>query len=183
VSEEEKQFFKEVEEMTEEEFQSHIPSNEEVSKLKMVLSTEGHSKIMLRAPEHGETVYDFHWTFFIAREGTSFATSDNPCFTVSRDPRKHFSGLASDWSVTIFPLSPKVLLYIDNSRKTHNERFIPAPKSIAKYLNRLIVANSYDCVVAKDVNHLRSLVKNYKHRKHREGKTDEFGPYTFTRIE
>ena len=181
---EEEKLLKYVEQMTEEEFQSHISNEENLAKMEIIVDTEGHSKLMLNhVTELGKDIHDFQWTLFIAFKGTSFVTSDNPCFTVSGDPKRSFSGLCSDYAVTIFPLSPEVLLYINNSRKSHTEQFCVAPKSIVRCLNKMVVANSYDCVVAKDKVHLASLLKNYRHKKVKEGKVKEAGDYSFITLE
>jgi hypothetical protein len=179
---EEEKILNDIAKMSDEEFEAIKPSAKDIQEMKMVLNTEGHSKSMMKVIDLAETIYRFQWTFFWAGKDTSFITSDSPSFSVSTNPRKPSAGLGSDDAVTILPLSPSVLLYVDNRRKSFREAHIPAPKSVVKSLNKLILMNSHKCVVARDKVHLESLLRCYRH-KNRVAVRKDFGEYTMVTFE
>jgi Protein of unknown function (DUF4238) len=174
---EEEKILNDIAKMSDEEFEAIKPSAQDIQEMKMVLNTEGHSKSMMKVIDLAKVIYHYQWTFLWADKSTSFVTSDNPSFSISTNPKVSSAGLGSDDAVTILPLSPLVLLHIDNRRKSFKEVHIPAPKSVAKSLNRLVVANSHKCVVARDKAHLESLLKGYKH-KNRVAVRKDIGEHT-----
>lgn len=179
---EEEKILNDIAKMSDEEFEAIKPSAQDIQKMKMVLNTEGHSKSMMKVINLAKTIYRFQWTFFWAGKDTSFITSDSPSFSVSTDLRAPSVGFASQDAVTILPLSPRVLLYIDNRRESFKEVHIPVSKSIVKSINKLIMMNSHKCVVAKDKVHLKSLLRGYKH-KNRVVVRKDIGEYSLVTFE
>lgn len=148
------------------------------------LNTSGHSKILLKADKHAKEFFKIQWTFLIAPKGTSFITSDNPCFTIS--PTKLMNGLLSPKSTVVFPLRPDVCIYAKPAIKNQTEQFVRLDKSQVRAINKLILSNSYECIVAKDEAQLKNLTTSFDHTNHRKSRdvsVSEFGDYVMFNIE
>ena len=154
-----------------------LPNYEDEMKIKKYFRVKDFQKL-------SEEFFKIKWTFLIAPQGTSFITSDNPCFTISKT--KIMNGLLSPNSTVIFPLRPDVCLYAKVNIKNKNEQFIKLDKSQVKDINKLILLNSYECIVTKDIAQLNNLTKTFdykNHRKSRDISVSELGDYVMFNVE
>ena len=164
--------------MTQEEINSQIFEAIHGDTVRIGLTKTGHSKGILKVDRHAEKIFEMQWLFLVAPDGTSFITSDSPCFTISTSK---LNGLMSLHSTVYFPLRPDVCLYIKPSMKSKAEYYMKLDKGQVRDINSLILSNSTQCAVAKDKIHLEKLIKNFdykNHRKSRDISISESGPYT-----
>lgn len=186
-NEEEKKIFTHFETMTEKEIEDEINAIKiDSNNLTVGLSKSGQSKAMVRNTNYlAEKIFNFQWIFLISPKDTSFITSDNPCFVIPFS--KFFSqGLGSDNSVTVFPVSPKICILVDNKIKSKNEIFVNLSKEKVRTINKSIILNSYESVVSTDKRHLEHLLKGYdfgNHKKSRQAKTYKDGDYIIFNLE
>lgn len=148
------------------------------------LTNTGHSKSIFKIDRLAKGLFEVQWLFLVAPQGSSFVTSDNPCFTLS--PTKIRNGLLSPNSIIFFPLKPDLCIAIKPSIKSQTELFVKLYKKRARELNQLILKNSYQCVIAKDQKQLENLTKNFDcehHRKSRDVSVSEFGNYVMFNVE
>lgn len=148
------------------------------------LTTTGHSKSILTVDELAKELFKVQWVFLVAPKGTSFITSDNPCFTIS--PTKIMNGLLSPRSIALFPLRPDLCIYIKPAINIQTEIFIKLNKKEVRDFNEIILSHSYECIVAKDEAHLKRLTKDFNpknHRKSRDVIISESGPYAMFNLE
>lgn len=149
------------------------------------LNKTGHSKSILKDVERlAKEVFEIQWLFFIAAEGTSFITSDNPCFTISKG--KIMNGLLSKSSMTIFPLRPDLCMCIRPATRSQTEKYLRLGKREVRSINRMVISNSYQAVVARDKKHLESIVRDYDYKNHKKTRSTviyEIGDYTMFNIE
>lgn len=111
-------------------------------------------------------------------------TSDNPCFTIS--PTKIRNGLLSPNVIVFFPLRPDLCIAIKPSSKSQTEHFLKLDKKKVREINQLILANSYQCLIAKDRKQLDNLTKNFDYKMHRKSRdvvVSEFGDYVMFNVE
>lgn len=175
---------KKIKSMTEKEINEEVFNLIHSEYFGVKLNTSGHSKILLKVDKFAKEFFTIQWTFLVAPKGTSFVTSDNPCFTIS--PTKLMNGLLSPNSTVVFPLRPDVCIYAKPKIKTQIEQFVRLDKSQVRDINKLILSNSYDCIVAKDETQLKNITKNFdykNHRKSRDVSVSEVGDYVMFNIE
>ena len=169
--------------MTQEEINSQIFEAIHGDTVRIGLTKTGHSKGVLKVDRHAEKIFEMQWLFLVAPEGTSFITSDSPCFTVSTSK---LNGLLSPHSTVYFPLRPDICLYIKPSIKSKAEYYMKLDKEGVRNINLLILSNSHQCAMAKDKIHLENLIRNFdykNHRKSRDISISESGPYTMFAVE
>ncbi|MCA9355652.1 DUF4238 domain-containing protein [Candidatus Kaiserbacteria bacterium] len=174
----EREMHEKVKEMTDEEFKQTLFDSIHGDDVKVQLTNAGHSKQILKLERYARSIFDFAWTVMFAPEGSSFITSDSPCFAFAYNNKLPGAGLCSPNAITIFPLSSSICLWIDPSLKDKGEHFTKIPKNEVRLINQQILKHSHDCVVARDEAHLKRLVKNYEHEKGREVTIKSIGPYT-----
>lgn len=172
----------EIKQMSDQEFIDSYREFLDSGNMKMGLNKFGHSKLIFKVNDKAKGLFNFMWFFFFSPKGTSFITSDNPCFAVPKEESDFGVGLFSPNGLVVFPLRPDVCLVISPEAKSGDERFKKASKSNVRELNKMILENSYETVVAKDTQHLQSLTKGYSHKKTRTIKTKEFGEYKMTSL-
>jgi len=151
---------------------------------KIHLTNTGHSKDILKIDRLAKRLFEVQWLFLIAPKDSFFATSDNPCFTLS--PTKIKNGLLSPSVIVFFPLRPDLCIAIKPSIKSKTEHFLKPGKKKVKEINQFILTNSYQCFITKDKKQLENLTKdfNYKtHRKSRDVAISEFGNYVMFNVE
>jgi hypothetical protein len=185
INDKEKQAQEEASLMSEEEIKSLVFNSIQNEDFEFRLNNIGHSKEMMKLLESSSReLFETEWTFLIAPPDTSFITSDNPCFTISQS--KIWTGLLSPLSRIIFPLRPDICVYIKKGTKSRKENYEKLNKKQVKSINKDIVANSYQCIVAKDEKHLRSLLKGFDYKNHRKSRDVVIyknGEYTMFNIE
>ena len=174
----EREAIEKVRQMTDEEFKQTLFDAIHGDDVKVKLTNAGHSKQILKLERYARDVFDFAWTIMLAPQGTSFITSDAPCFAFAYKNSSLGAGLCSPNAVTFFPLTPSLCLMIDPSIKGKREQFSKASKSNVRAVNQQILRHSHDCVVACEEAHLKHLLKGYQHIKGREVAVKSFGPYT-----
>jgi hypothetical protein len=170
--------------MSEDEIKSKIFEQIQNEDIIAGLTKTGHSKGILKVDGLAKELFECQWIFMTAPKGTSYITSDNPCFTISNT--KIMNGLLSPNSIVIFPLRPDVCIFIKPKLKSKTEHYLQLNKKEVKSINKLILENSYQCVVAKEKKHLESVVKGYDHKRHRKSRdavVREKGYYTIFSIE
>lgn len=148
------------------------------------LTNTGHSKYILKVDRLAKGLFEVQWLFLVAPKGSSFVTSDNPCFTLS--PTKIRNGLLSPNVIDFFPLRPDLCIAIKPNTKSKTEHFIKLDKKEVRELNQLVLKNSYQCIIAKDKKQLENLTRNFdnkKHRKSRDVVVSEFGNYVMFNVE
>lgn len=183
-NDQDKKVIEKIKTMTEDEIKEEVFNFLYSDNFGVRLNTSGHSKILLKIEKHARNFFDIEWNFLVAPKDTSFITSDNPCFAIS--PDKIMNGLLSPKSTIIFPLRPDVCLYARPKIKSKIERFIKLNKSQVKEINKLILENGYDGIVAKDEIHLKSIIKNYDYKNHKKSRNvsvSEFGDYIMFNLE
>lgn len=136
--------------------------------LKVRLTKAGHSKGILKIERHAKGLFESQWLFLIAPKDTRFVTSDNPCFTVS--PTKVMNGLLSPHVTVFFPLRPDLCISIKPNIESKTERFLKLNKKEVRDINRKTLANSYQCLVAKDREQLENLTTNFDYKNHRRSR-------------
>lgn len=184
INKQEEEALKKVGGMTEEEINKQIFEAIHSDDVKMRLTNTGHSKGILRVDRLAKKIFEMQWLFLIAQKGTSFVTSDNPCFTVSRS--KIMNGLLSPNSTVFFPLRPDICICVKPAIKSQTEHFITLDKKQVREINLLTLAHSYECFVAKDKPQLDSLIKGFDHKSHRKSRDitiSEIGDYTMFNAE
>jgi hypothetical protein len=148
------------------------------------LTKTGHSKQILKIDQLAKGLFDVFWLFLVAPKDTSFATSDNPCFTISQS--KIRQGLLSPNVIVFFPLRPDVCIAIKPSIKTQKEHFLKLdPKGVSE-INQLVLKNSYQCLITRDRKQLENLTMNYDYRNHRKSRdvvVREIGDYIMFNVE
>ncbi len=142
------------------------------------LTNTGHSKWLFKLNEIAKKLFENQWIFIVPPKKMSMITSDNPCFVYSKNNRS--VGLSSLDGVVHFPLRPDLHLVIIPKIKSPIEIYKKEGKNAIKSINQLIVENSYNCFVAKDVNYLKRMIRYFKkcnYKKNRDVKIDKFGKY------
>lgn len=183
VNKKEEEALKKVREMSENEINTQVFDFIHSEDFKAGLTKTGHSKSILKVDRLAKELFHFQWIFLIAPPGTSFITSDNPCFTISF---QKMNGLLSPKSRVVFPLRPDICIFINPSLKSNKELFLKLGKSEVRDINNLVVSNSYNCLVAKDKPHLQRLLKGFdatSHRKSRDVDVSENGDYVMFNLE
>lgn len=183
VNDVEKEAMQKISQMSDEEIKNQLFEFIQGGKFGMKLTNTGHSKSILKVDRIAEELFNRSWLFLIAPKGSSFITSDSPCFTIST---AKLNGLLSPFSNIIFPLRPDLCISIKPSIKSHVELYDEPDSEKVDMINKLILANSYECVVDKDKEKLESLVKNFdtkSHVKSRDTKITESGSYTLFNME
>lgn len=148
------------------------------------LTNTGHSKSILKVDQLAKDLFETQWMFLVAPNGSTFITSDNPCFTIS--PIKIMNGLLSPQSTVIFPLRPDLCIYIKPGMKSKTEYYMKLDDRQVQNINKLILENSYQCVVAKNKVQLENLTRNFDYKNHRKSRdivVSEKGDYTMFSIE
>lgn len=158
----------------------------DIKDVKIGLSKSGHSKSMMKnVPKLAKKVFDFKWIFLKSPEKSSFISSDNPCFVIPGN--KFFSqGIGSHHALTIFPLSPELCICVDSDIKLKYEIFAILTKEQVRQINKEIVKNSYEGVIARDKTHLESLTKRFdykNYKKKRAAITYKFNDYIVFNLE
>lgn len=134
--------------------------------MQLEISNPGHSKQMMRLLDISEKLFYYKWTFLVAPKGTSFITSDSPCF-ISSD-KEFLSGILSIGTKSYFPLRPDLCLLIESVPQKNNKEYkLVLSKNDVKEINRLVIKNSYANIIAKDSLHLKSLVSGYDFSSHK----------------
>lgn len=180
----EEEALEKISKMSEEEIQKEIFESIHSDEIKMKLSNEGHSKNLFKVDKYAKELFSYEWNFLLAPKGTSFITSDNPCFVISS--HKMMGGLFSPFSTVIFPLTPNICVYIKPKTKSHGENFVKLDKTLIRTINKMIAQNSYQYIIAKDKIHLQKIVKNFDHLNHkktRDAVVYENGDYILFNIE
>jgi len=183
-NDQEKEAIEKIKGMTEKELKEEVFNLIHSDNFGVKLDTSGHSKIILKVSKFAKEFFTIQWIFLVAPKGTSFITSDNPCFTIS--PEKLMNGLLSPKSTVVFPLRPDVCIYAKPKIKNQTEQFVKLDKSQIRAINKLIFSNSYDCIVAKDEAQLKNLTNNFDHTNHRKSRdvsVSEFGDYVMFNVE
>jgi len=148
------------------------------------LNNTGHSKQILKVDREAKELFESQWLFLVAPKGTSFVTSDNPCFTISTS--KIMNGLLSPKSIVFFPLKPDICIYIRPGIKSQKEEYLDLNEKEVDEINQLVLFNSYECVVAKDREQLENLTKEYNYKNHKKSRDvtiSELGDYTMFNME
>ena len=174
----EKDTLEKISKMTQEEIDSQIFEAIHGDTVRIGLTKTGHSKGLLKVDRHAKKIFEMQWLFLVAPEGTSFITSDSPCFTISTSK---LNGLLSPHATIFFPLRPDVCLYIKPNMQSKIEHYMRLDKKQVRHINELILSNSHQCVIARDKIHLEKLTNGYdykNHRKSRDISISESGPYT-----
>lgn len=152
--------------------------------LKARLTKAGHSKSILKIERHAKGLFESQWLFLIAPQDTRFVTSDNPCFTIA--PTKILNGLLSPRAIVFFPLRPDLCISIKPSIKSKTEHFLKLNRKQVRDINRMTLAHSYQCLVAKDREQLENLTANFdytNHRRSRDEVVSQAGDYVMFNME
>lgn len=168
TNKQEKEALEKISAMTEEEINKQSFDFLHSNNFHIKLTNAGHSKQILKIDRLAKKLFEFQWLFLIAPRDTSFATSDNPCFTAS--PTKMFQGLLSPHVTVFFPLRPDICITIKPKFKSKKELFLKLDKKEVKNINKLILENSYQCLIAKDRKHLENLTKNFDYKNHKKSR-------------
>jgi hypothetical protein len=151
---------------------------------KIKLTNTGHSKDILKIERLAKGLFNVQWLFLSAPKDSFFTTSDNPCFTLS--PTKIMNGLLSPNAIVFFPLRPDLCIAIKPKIESKTEHFLRLDKKKVKKINQLILANSYQCFIAKYKRQLENLIENFdykNHRKSRDVAVKESGNYVMFNVE
>lgn len=178
LNKQEEEALQKISTMSDEEIQKQVYESLHNDDFTLGVTNTGHSKIFFKLQELSKKVFEGEWSFLIAPKGTSFITSDSPCFAISS--HKFIKGLVSPFSTIIFPLRPDVCIYIKAKLSLKKEKYVKIDKQRVRDINKLILKNSYQCVIAKDEKHLQALVKGFdpiKHKKSRDVAVTKNGPY------
>ncbi len=180
----EKEALEKISTMSQEEINAQLFEAIHGDDVKVGLTKTGHSKGVFKVPRQAKKIFEMQWLFLVAPKDTSFATSDNPCFTVSHS--KIMNGLLSPHSTVFFPLRPDICICIKPSMKSQTEHFMKLDKKQVRDINSLILIHSYECFVAKDKPQLDKLIKGFDYKNHRKSRDitiSEFGDYTLFNAE
>ena len=180
----EKKALEQVKGMTQEEINKQLFDTISNKEYHVELTNAGHSKGILKVDRFAKKVFEIQWLFLIAPQGSSFITSDNPCFTIA--PGKIMNGLLSPLATVIFPLRPDICVYIRPGKISKVEHYMRLNRKEVRDINAIILSNSYQCAVAKDQAHLEHLVKGYDHANHRKSRdvaVSESGDYVMFNVE
>lgn len=180
----EKKALEQIKGMTQEEINKQLFDAINSKEYHVELTNAGHSKGILKVDRLAKKVFEIQWLFLIAPQGTSFITSDNPCFTVA--PGKIMNGLLSPMATVIFPLRPDLCIYMKPGLKSKTEHYKQLDEKEIRDINALILSNSYQCAVAKDRGQLEDLTKDFDHAKHRKSRdvaVSESGDYVMFNVE
>ena len=164
-NQQEKEFLKITKLLTEEEINKQVLNFFQNDDYNIILTNSGHSKAIFKVDELAKELFKFQWFFLIAPKDSSFATSDNPCFTTS--PTKLRQDLLSPKVTIYFPLRPNLCITIKPKFKSNQEIFFNIDKKEVRKINKLILKNSYQCLITKDKEHLEHLTKNFCYKNHR----------------
>lgn len=150
------------------------------------INNAGQSKQMIKNVEKiSEQIFYNKWTFLVSPGGTSFATSDNPCFVYSN--KKMFNGILSLETKSYFPLRPDLCLMIEPVKHQSNtESYAKINKEQVREINNLILMNSYNCIITKDRPHLEKITSKYgssNHKRSKEVMVYKMGEYTLFNLE
>jgi len=148
------------------------------------ITNAGHSKGILKIDGLARDLFEVQWLFLITPKDSFFATSDNPCFTVSST--KIRQGLLSPNVIVFFPLRPDLCIAIKPGVKSQTENFLKLNKKKVREINQLILSNSYQCMIAKDKKQLEFLTKNFDYKTHRKSRNviiREIGDYVMFNVE
>lgn len=168
TNEKEKEALKKISTMTEEEICKQSFDFLHSDDFKIKLSNTGHSKQILKIDRIAKELFELQWFFLTVSKDTSFATSDNPCFTVSST--KICQGLLSPNVTIFFSLRPDLCIKIKPKFKSRKEQFLKLDKKEIRKINKLILENSYQCFVAKDKKHIENLTKDFNYKNHQRSK-------------
>jgi hypothetical protein len=180
----EEEALNQIKDMTQEEINMQLFDIIKNKKYGVQITNAGHSKGILKVDRLAKKIFEMQWLFLVSPKDNFFITSDNPCFTISDS--KIMNGLLSPRSIIIFPLRPDTCIYISPKLKSKTELYMDLNNNDVKSINELVLNNSYQCVISKDKTQLQDLTKNFnyeKHRKSRDVKVSESGPYTMFNIE
>lgn len=180
----EEEAMEKISKMSEEEIRQAVFDTIHGDILRSGLTKTGHSKSILKVDRLAKGLFDVQWVFLVAPSGTSFITSDNPCFTIS--PTRIMNGLLSPKATVIFPLRPDLCIYIKPAIKSHTEHRMRLSQQQVRAINSFVLLNSYQCAIAKEKAQLEDLVQEFDiegHRKTRGVTVSKSGPYTFFNIE
>ncbi len=184
INKEEKDALDKISKMTNEEIQSAIFSTIHGNDLRVKLTEEGHSKTILKIAREAKEIFEFQWLFLVAPNDSPFITSDSPCFTIS--PTKMMNGLVSPQATVVFPLRPDLCLFIKPKLKSKVEHYMELDTKAVIDINKLIVAQSYHLVVAKEKTYLENLIRDYdvkSHKSSRDAVVYENGEYVMFNME
>lgn len=81
-----------------------------------------------------------------------------------------FQGLLSPYVTVFFPLRLDICIAIKPKFKSKKELFLKLDKKEVKNMNKLILENSYQCLIAKDRKHLENLTKNFDYKNHKKSR-------------
>lgn len=180
----EEEAMEEISKMSEEEIRQTVFNTIHSDSFTSRLTATGHSKSILKIDRLAKGLFDVQWVFLLAPKGTSFITSDNPCFTIS--PTKIMNGLLSPKATVIFPLRPDLCIYIKPAIKSKTEHFLRLNRKQVRDMNSSVLLNSYQCAIAREKAQLEDLVQEFdieNHKKTRDVAVSENGPYTLFNIE
>lgn len=183
-NEKEKKYIKKISTITEEKINQQSFEFLHGDDFKIRLTNTGHSKQILKIKRQANKIFELKWFFLVAPKKISFITSDNPCFTISLS--KICQGLLSPNVLIIFPLRPDLCIVIKPTHKSKTENYLKIDRKKVRDINKLILKNSYQCLIAKDKNHLENLTKNFNyksHRKSRDTKVYQKGDYVMFNVE
>jgi hypothetical protein len=159
---------KKISQLSEKEFQSKVFEAIHSDDIKIRLTKTGHSKQILKNSRLAKKIFQFEWLLLIAPKNTNFATSDSPCFTISS--KKIMNGPCSPSSKIIFPLSPKICLYINPKNKSIKESYLNITRKDVSNINKIICLNSYNCIVTSHLAQLKNLTKNFNYKSHKKNR-------------
>lgn len=157
-----------IKKMSQEEINQEIFRSIHEDDIKIILTKTGHSKNILKVSRYAEKIFKMHWSFLVAPKSTYFATSDNPCFVISDS--KIMNGLLSPNSSILFPLRPDICICIEPGKKNQMEYYVKLDKKKVRNINSLILKNSYDCFVTKDIAQLNNIIKGFDYKNHKKSK-------------
>jgi len=170
--------------MTQEEINQQLFDTINNKEYRVELTNAGHSKGILKVDRLAKKIFEIQWLFLIAPQGTSFITSDNPCFTIA--PGKIMNGLLSPIATVIFPLRPDLCIYMRPGMKSQTEHYMQLDEKEVRDINALILSNSYQCALTKNREQLEDLIKNFDYTKHRQSRDvaiSESGDYVMFNVQ
>jgi len=136
-------------------------------------------EFILRIEDFAQKIFKFGWIFLLAPSGTSFITSDSPCFVIDDNESNIDKGFLSYNANIVFPLRPDICLMINNN-KSQGISFFELDKQNVRRMNKIFMENAYSAVLARDKEHLLYLTKNFNyknHRPYRKATIHKFGDY------
>lgn len=144
----EKEALQKISTMSDEEIKQATFDAIHIDGLRAQLTKSGHSKSILKIERHAKGLFESQWLFLVAPEDTRFVTSDSPCFTIA--PTEILNGLLSPQAIVFFPLRPDLCISISPAIKSKTEHFLKIDKKRVRDINRMTLAYSYRCLIAKD---------------------------------